>query len=130
LNSLLRTAMTRTSSSSLYSRIYALVRQVPPGRVTAYSRIARQAGCTARTVGFAMAAPTAGQDVPWQRVINSQGRVSLYCDGDGNLIQRSMLKAEGVRFDAGVRCPEPVLQGFHAPAIIGLRRQGCDVESD
>lgn len=92
--------MNQHSASPLYSRIYALVCQVPPGRVTTYGRIARLAGCTARTVGFAMAALPAGHDVPWQRVINSQGKVSQRRDGDGTLIQRLVLEVEGVEFDA------------------------------
>lgn len=87
-------------ASPLYSRIYALVCQVPRGRVTTYGSIGRQAGCTARTVGFAMAALPAGHDVPWHRVINSRGTVSQRCTGDGDLIQRLLLEAEGVRFDA------------------------------
>lgn len=88
------------SASPLYSRIYALVHRIPPGRVTTYGCIARQVGCTARTVGFAMAVLPAGHDVPWQRVINSQGRVSPRRNGDGDLIQRLLLEAEGVRFDS------------------------------
>jgi methylated-DNA-protein-cysteine methyltransferase related protein len=93
-------SMIRVSASPLYPRIYALVRQVPYGRVTTYGRIARLVGCTARTVGFAMAAQPAGHDVPWQRVINSQGKVSPRRDGGGNLVQRLLLEAEGVPFDA------------------------------
>jgi len=87
------------TASPLYPRIYALVRQVPAGRVTTYGRLAGLVGTTARTVGFAMAALPAGHDVPWQRVINSQGKVSPRADGDGKLIQRLLLEAEGVRFD-------------------------------
>lgn len=86
--------------SPLYSRIYTLVRQVPPGRLTTYGAIARRVGCTARTVGFAMAALPVGHDIPWQRVINSQGRVSLRRNGDGDLIQRLLLETEGVNFDS------------------------------
>lgn len=91
--------MTPHHQSPLYNRIYALVLQVPPSRVTTYGAIARRVGCTARTVGFAMAALPAGHDVPWQRVINSQGRVSPRRNGDGDLIQRLLLEAEGVDFD-------------------------------
>ena len=91
--------MTTNTTNVLYSRIYALVRQVPPGRVTTYGCIARLLGCTARTVGFAMAALPDGHDVPWQRVINSQGKVSPRRNGDGDLIQRLLLEAEGVPFD-------------------------------
>ncbi|SHJ85697.1 O(6)-alkylguanine repair protein YbaZ [Malonomonas rubra DSM 5091] len=85
-------------SSSLYQQIYDLVRQVPPGRVTTYGQIGRLIGCTARTVGFAMAALAPGTDVPWQRVINSQGKVSPRRDGEGNLLQQVLLQAEGVQF--------------------------------
>jgi methylated-DNA-protein-cysteine methyltransferase-like protein len=87
-------------ASPLYNRIYALVRQIPPGRVTTYGHLARQIGCTARTVGFAMAALPAGHDLPWQRVINSQGKVSPRRHDDGAIIQRQLLEAEGVRFDS------------------------------
>lgn len=88
------------SAIPLYKHIYALVRQIPPGRVTTYGCLARQIGCTARTVGFAMAALPTGHDVPWQRVINSQGQVSPRCNDAGALIQRQLLEAEGVAFDA------------------------------
>ena len=87
------------SDGRLYCQIYNLVRQVPHGYVTTYGEIARQAGCTARTVGFAMAALPSGHDVPWQRVINSQGYVSPRAGGDGSFVQQLLLEAEGVGFD-------------------------------
>lgn len=93
-------SMTSYTASSLYDRIYALVRRIPPGWVTTYGCLARQVGCTARTVGFAMAALPIGHDVPWQRVINSQGKVSPRHNGEGDLIQRLLLEAEGIQFDA------------------------------
>ena len=86
-----------TCSVSLYPRIYALVCLVPKGYVTTYGEISRQAGCTARTVGFAMVALPQGNNVPWQRVINSLGRVSPRTDGDGHQIQQLLLE-EGVLF--------------------------------
>lgn len=89
--------------SPLYQRIYALVAQIPPGRVVSYGAIARQVGCGARQVGYAMAALPAGHDLPWQRVINSKGEVSQRADGDGQLIQRRLLEGEGVEFDAAGR---------------------------
>lgn len=85
--------------SPLYQQIYTLTRQVPPGCVTTYGQIGKLIGCTARTVGFAMAALPPGSDVPWQRVINSQGKVSPRRDGEGNLLQADLLLAEGVCFD-------------------------------
>ncbi len=86
--------------SPLYQSIYGLVRQIPSGYVSTYGRIAQLCGCTARTVGFAMAALPVGSDVPWQRVINRQGRVSPRTDGEGNLLQQALLEAEGLNFDS------------------------------
>lgn len=91
--------MTGKTTSSLYQRIYNLVRQIPPGYITSYGRIGQLIGCTARTVGFAMAALPTGSDVPWHRVINSQGKVSPRTDADGNILQRDLLEAEGLCFD-------------------------------
>ncbi|PLX82731.1 MAG: cysteine methyltransferase [Desulfuromonas sp.] len=90
-----------TTEKPLFHSIYSLVCQVPPGHVTTYGEVARHVGTTARTVGFAMAALPVGHDVPWQRVINSRGTISPRRDGDGSQIQRTLLDAEGVRFDAG-----------------------------
>lgn len=85
--------------SPLYQRIYALTRQIPRGYVTSYGRIGQLLGCTARTVGFALAALPIDSDVPWQRVINSRGQISLRRDSDGNILQRDLLEAEGLCFD-------------------------------
>src|SRR5262245_16911462 len=84
----------------IYERIYMLVRQIPPGKVATYGQIARMvSGCTARMVGYAMSALGNETDVPWQRVINSQGKVSPRAGGSGAARQRQMLEAEGVHFD-------------------------------
>ncbi len=85
-------------SSLLYQHIYQLTRQIPRGRVSTYGRIAKIAGTTPRVVGFAMASLPYGSDVPWQRVVNSQGRVSPRTDGNGNLLQKDLLVSEGVLF--------------------------------
>ena len=91
--------MIQKKISPLYQNINDLVRQIPPGFVTTYGRIGQLIGCTARTVGFAMASLQQGSDVPWQRVINSQGRVSPRSDGVGNILQRELLEAEGIVFN-------------------------------
>ncbi len=91
-----------TAKERLYDRIYAMVRRIPYGKVTTYGRIAELVGgCTARMVGYAMAALKRGTapDVPWQRVINAKGKISLHGDGIGNAMQRSILESEGVQFD-------------------------------
>ena len=90
-----------TLRDSVYQKIYALVRRVPQGRVATYGQIARLVDrCTARMVGYAMAAVPSDADVPWHRVINSQGKISSRSAGDGSLHQRLLLETEGVRFDA------------------------------
>ncbi|NJN83375.1 MAG: cysteine methyltransferase [Caldilineaceae bacterium] len=88
---------------STYARIYLVVRQIPAGRVANYGQIAAiVGGCTPRMVGYAMAAAME-DDVPWQRVINAQGKISLRADSGGALEQRQRLEDEGVRFDADGR---------------------------
>ena len=90
----------------LYTRIYDMVNRIPPGKVTTYGRIAQLVGgCTARMVGYAMAALKRGTapDVPWQRVINAKGKISVHGDGFGNAMQRTLLEDEGVIFDADDR---------------------------
>lgn len=89
----------------LYERIYAIVRQVPPGRVVTYGQIANiVGGCSARLVGYAMAGLRSGEhpDVPWQRVVNRQGTISIH-DPFGKNIQRQLLEEEGVHFDRNDR---------------------------
>lgn len=87
----------------LYDRIYDMVRRVPAGKVITYGRVAELVGgCTARMVGYAMAALKRGHvpDVPWQRVINAKGKISVHGDGVGNAMQRALLEEEGVEFNA------------------------------
>lgn len=88
-----------------YQQVWQLVRQVPYGRVATYGQIAQlldvPEGVTpeeyatfgSRWVGNAMAASPA--DVPWQRVINSQGKIS---QRRGAAQQRQLLEAEGIVF--------------------------------
>jgi len=83
-----------------YEQIYEAVRRITPGKVATYGQIAKIVGrCTARMVGYAMAALPAGFRVPWQRVINHKGEISARSRGDGALRQRRLLQKEGVRFD-------------------------------
>lgn len=78
--------------------IYILVKQIPHGKVVSYGQIARLVPhCTARMVGYAMA--SCPEDVPWQRVINSQGKISPRGVGWGAELQHQILEAEGVQFD-------------------------------
>ncbi len=86
-----------------WERIYSVVRQIPPGKVATYGQIATLAGYyrQARQVGYALHAIPSG-DIPWQRVINAQGKISLNLEM-GGAIQRKLLENEGVVFSqAGI----------------------------
>jgi methylated-DNA-protein-cysteine methyltransferase-like protein len=84
-----------------FERVYALVREIPRGKVASYGQIARWLGWPrgARTVGWALRALHTDK-VPWHRVVNSQGRVSLRNDGG---LQQALLEAESIVFDAAGR---------------------------
>ncbi len=88
-----------------YTRIYAVVRRIPRGRVATYGQVAALAGLDghARQVGYALHAMPEGSDIPWHRVINAQGQVSVRSERGGELLQRLLLEAEGVRFGRGGR---------------------------
>jgi methylated-DNA-protein-cysteine methyltransferase related protein len=85
----------------MFEQIYNIVRRIPPGRVATYGQIARQAGMPreARTVGWALHSLPEGSDVPWQRVINAQGRVSFRPGSEGAAFQQALLEEEGIVFD-------------------------------
>jgi methylated-DNA-protein-cysteine methyltransferase related protein len=86
---------------NFYAKVYSLVAQIPPGKVTTYGSIARWLGhpSAARAVGYALHALPTGSDIPWQRVINASGRISSRCNKHYEAIQRALLETEGVRFD-------------------------------
>lgn len=87
-----------------YERVYAVVRQIPPGQVATYGQIAGIVGnCTARMAGHAMSALSVEDDVPWQRVINAQGKISPRGNDLSALRQQELLEEEGVVFSASGR---------------------------
>ncbi|MEW6071429.1 MAG: MGMT family protein [Planctomycetota bacterium] len=86
-----------------YQRIWATVDCVPRGRVATYGQIAREAGLAgrARQVGYALRNLPAGSALPWHRVLNAQGRISVRtASGRPSPEQRRRLRAEGVALDA------------------------------
>src|SRR3954469_16027838 len=94
--------MPRTSSN--YRRIYAVVSRIPKGRVATYGQVAVLAGLPrqARLVGYAMHSLPADSDVPWHRVVNATGKISIRSDGLGHdELQAQLLAREGVRFIDG-----------------------------
>ena len=85
--------------SSVFERVYEALAAIPMGRVVTYGQIAEHLGMIngARTVGWAMRRCPA--HLPWHRVINSQGRISLRSHSPFDM-QRALLEDEGVRFDS------------------------------
>ena len=90
-----------TTHLNFYTRVYEVVRLIPHGRVATYGQIAAIVSHrgAARTVGWALRALPEGHDVPWQRVVNAQGTISLSRGGAGAAIQRALLEDEGIVFD-------------------------------
>ena len=87
-------------TNPLFEKIYALARQIPYGKVTTYGQLGAMCGIRdSRTVGEAMDASPA--DVPWQRVINARGMISI--QGATGARQRALLEQEGVVFDENGR---------------------------
>lgn len=86
----------------VHARICAVVEQIPAGKVASYSQIAAITGnCTARMVGYAMASLPDASPVPWQRVINAQGRISPRGNLQSSEEQRLRLAEEGVLLGPG-----------------------------
>ena len=88
-------------SGGTYDRIYAVVRRIPRGKVATYGQVATLAKLPgrARLVGYALAALPTGTTVPWHRVINAQGMLSLErVMAGGGIVQRQRLEREGVHF--------------------------------
>jgi methylated-DNA-protein-cysteine methyltransferase-like protein len=92
-------------AAAIYERIWATVKRIPRGKVATYGQIAALAGMPryARQAGYALAATPENMKIPWHRVINAQGRVSLrlkHWDSGSDELQRILLEAEGVFFDS------------------------------
>lgn len=92
----------RKIAENFYQRVYALVRQVPSGKVVTYGQVAAllENPQAARAVGYALRFLPSGADVPWHRVINHQGQISPRYPAESPMLQRAFLEEEGVMFDA------------------------------
>lgn len=84
-----------------YEKFYAVARRIPRGRVATYGQIAALAGVPngARQVGYALHALRDGSRVPWHRVLNAKGEISLRPGSGHDRVQRALLEREGVAFD-------------------------------
>lgn len=87
---------------SAYPIIYAVVDQIPRGKVATYGQIAALAGMPgqARLVGYALYRVAPESNTPWHRVVNAKGQVSESPLRFGtDYLQRSLLEQEGIQFN-------------------------------
>ena len=89
--------MTATNDS-FFERVYAVVKQIPEGKVTSYGAIAKVLGTarSARMVGWAMNAAHNLPDVPAHRVVNRMGLLTGKHHFDGTNLMQQLLENEGI----------------------------------
>lgn len=80
--------------------IIDIIRSIPKGKVMSYGQIARVAGNprAARQVSRILHNMSRKHHLPWYRVINSKGEISL--QGEGFESQKWLLEQEGIQFSA------------------------------
>jgi methylated-DNA-protein-cysteine methyltransferase-like protein len=81
-------------------RIWQVVASIPEGKVATYGGVAQKAGMTgaARRVGLALRKLPTNTRIPWHRVVNAQGRISLPAGSSSHHTQRDRLESEGILF--------------------------------
>src|SRR3989344_569206 len=86
--------------SPFRDRVIAIVRMVPYGKVASYGQIALYAGLprAAREVGWILNSTEGNEDLPWWRVINNKGLISIKGTktSDPRSLQKKLLEAEGI----------------------------------
>lgn len=87
-------------SKTTYQIIWETVKHIPKGKIATYGEVAEQSGLPnhARLVGYALHNLPQHTRIPWHRVINSKGEISLRTVGENHLKQRRLLEKEGVKF--------------------------------
>jgi len=86
--------------SRLYQQIWDIVYQIPFGKVATYGQVARLAGLgfNSRLVGYALHNLPVNSTVPWHRVINCQGKISLSKEDGSFQLQKKLLQQENIIF--------------------------------
>jgi len=107
--------VTRNPLVSPFTRaVHEAVRRIPPGRVTSYGAVAALAGQprAARAVGAVLNALTPDREVPWWRVVNRNGVLSIPAELGLRALQHRLLEEEGV--------------SFHSSGAVDLNRHAWD----
>ena len=91
--------MKKSDSDSFFEKVYAVVRQIPEGRVTTYGLIANKVGApgAARMVGWAMNASHTMPDVPAHRVVNRNGLLTGKAHFSHPDLMQQLLENEGIK---------------------------------
>ncbi|PKB17034.1 MGMT family protein [Flavobacterium sp. 5] len=86
------------ANENFFEKVYAVVKQIPYGKVTSYGAIAKVLGAarSARMVGWAMNAAHNLEDVPAHRVVNRKGLLTGKHHFDGTNLMQQLLESEGV----------------------------------
>jgi methylated-DNA-protein-cysteine methyltransferase-like protein len=86
-----------------YRAIWDTVKQVPRGKVATYGEVARLSGLMnqARRVGYALHSLPPRSGVPWHRIVNAKGEISLPAISGGYQRQKKLLLKEGIAFRKG-----------------------------
>ena len=87
-------------NADFYERVYAVVAQIPFGKVTTYGHIARVLGLrsSARMVGWALNAAAGRMDLPFHRVVNRNGELTGKRYFATPTLMRDLLESEGIEF--------------------------------
>ncbi|WP_438983163.1 MGMT family protein [Vulcanococcus sp.] len=107
---------------SFDQRVWQVVVQIPPGRLATYGQIAELIGAygCARQVGWALRRLSLPSAVPWHRVVNAQGCISMSLSREGSdWIQRELLIAEGIPVDDQGKLPLSSYRWFPPGASCG-----------
>ena len=96
---------TEDEEPTIAEQIWQVIALIPKGRVATYGQVAELAGLHggARRVGRLLSQLPNGTRIPWHRVINASGGISLPRRSDGYAQQKSRLEKEGVQFNAAGR---------------------------
>ena len=100
--------MTAPRRNAFDQRVRVVVAFIPEGRLSTYGQVADWIGAygCARQVGWALRRLCLPSRIPWQRVVNAQGRISMSLSREGSdWMQRELLIAEGIPVDQEGRLP-------------------------
>lgn len=86
------------AETSFFDKVYAVVKQIPEGKVTSYGAIARYLGAagSSRMVGWAMNNASKMEEIPAHRVVNRNGMLTGKHHFPGTRLMQQLLEAEGI----------------------------------